>query len=170
MNAVPKKNIPNFSLSNSNYIYHQTVYLLIFIYPDIKNVYINIVPIMQICMHITVNNWVIATFSKHVFYLYHNNEVIENFLTTTTVKRKSGRQPRDKECCKCISDRNKNEQGKATYFKTYQVTKSLNYKVLRYSLQQKGNLSTQSTQCIIPYNVIYLFNNSVQDAGWIMCR
>lgn len=120
-------------------------------------------------MHITVNIWVIATFSKHVFYLYHNNEVIENFLTkkkrkkkenfltTTTVKRKSGRQPRDKECCKCISDRNKNEQGKATYFKTYQVTKSLNYKVLRYSLQQKGNLSIQSTQCIIPYNVIYLF-------------
>lgn len=88
MNAVPKKNIPNFSLSNSNYIDHQTVYLLIFIYPDIKNVYINIVPIMQICMHITVNIWVIATFSKHVFYLYHNNEVIENFLTKKKRKKK----------------------------------------------------------------------------------
>lgn len=123
----------------------------------------------KICMHITVNNWVIATFSKHIFYLYHNSKVTENFLTTKTVKRKSGRQPRDNVANASVIA-TKNEQGKATYFKTYLITKLLNYKVLRYSLQQKGNLSTQSTQCIIPYNIIYLFNNSVQDAGWIMCR
>lgn len=55
------------------------------------------------------------------------------------MKRKSGRQPRDKEL---EEDRNvanasvittKNEQRKVTYFKTYLVTKLLNYKVLRYS-------------------------------------
>lgn len=73
-------------------------------------------------MHITVNNWVIATFSKHIFYLYHNKKVIENFLTTTTVKRKSGRQPRDKECCKCISDHNKKRTGKSN-LPSYQIVK-----------------------------------------------